>query len=139
MRVGPTLKQIRDTYGGKIKLVYRDFPLGNHARAQPAAEAALCAHDQKKFWEYHDKIFENQRSISTDDLKKYAIDVGLDVEAFNSCVESGKFRSNVLQDAREGRQAGVTGTPAFFINGRFLSGAEPFEVFKVIIDDELQR
>ena len=102
------------------------------------AEAALCAGEQSKFWEFHDKIFENQRSLAPQDVKKYASDIGLDVEAFNRCVESAKFRSSVLQDFRDGQEAGVTGTPAFFVNGRFLSGAQSFEAFKAIIDEELQ-
>ncbi len=103
----------------------------------PAAEAALCAKDQGKFWEYHDKIFATQRSLEDADLKRYATELSLDVEAFNSCLDSGKFRNEVMQDMREGQQAGVTGTPAFLINGRFLSGAQPFDAFKAIIDQEL--
>ncbi len=110
-----------------------------HSKAQPAAEAAACANAQGKFWEFHDKVFQNQRAIDPDNLKQYAADVGLDVEAFNACVASGQFRNDVLQEAREGKQAGVTGTPAFFINGRFLSGAQPFDKFKSIIDRELQN
>ncbi len=103
----------------------------------PAAEAAQCANEQSKFWEYHDKLFANQRKLSDEDLKKYATELGLDVEAFNTCFTSGKFKSAIRQDEKEGRQIGVTGTPAFFVNGRFLSGAQPFDKFKVIIDDEL--
>jgi protein-disulfide isomerase len=98
----------------------------------------LCANDQGKFWEYHDKLFENQRALQADQLKQYAADLGLDADSFNSCFDSGKFKSAVTEDYLEGQQLGVTGTPAFFINGRFLSGAQPFEAFQAIIDEELQ-
>jgi protein-disulfide isomerase len=103
----------------------------------PAAEAALCAGEQGKFWEFHDKIFENQRALEDADLQRYAGDIGLDTEAFNTCFDSHKFKADIMLDQREGQQAGVTGTPAFFINGRFLSGAKPFEDFKAVIDQEL--
>jgi len=103
----------------------------------PAAEAALCAKEQGKFWELHDKILDNQRALEDADLKRYASELALDAEAFNACLDSGKFKAEIMQDQREGEQAGVTGTPAFFINGRFLSGARPFEDFKSIIDQEL--
>lgn len=104
----------------------------------PAAQAAMCAGEQDKYWEYHDKIFENQRSLQDEDLKRYAEEIGLDTEAFNACFASGKFRNNIAQDQRRAQQLGVTGTPAFFINGRFLSGAQPFSEFKSIIDQELE-
>ena len=117
--------------------MYRDFPLPNHPQAAPAAEAALCAHDQGKFWEYHDKIFENQRSLENPSLKQFAVDLGLDTNAFNECFDSGKFRQVVQDDYSGGTDLGVNATPAFFINGRFLSGAQPFEAFKEIIDEEL--
>ena len=110
-----------------------------HNRAKPAAEAAQCANEQGKFWEYHDKVFANQSAISDDDLKKYATEVGLNDEAFTACFSSGKFRADVEKDAAEGSKVGVTGTPAFFVNGRFLSGAQPFEAFKTMIDDELSK
>jgi len=110
-----------------------------HNRAKPAAEAAQCANEQGKFWEFHDKVFANQSAISDDDLKKYATEVGLNVEAFSTCFSSGKFRADVEKDAAEGSKVGVTGTPAFFVNGRFLSGAQPFDAFKNMIEDELKR
>jgi protein-disulfide isomerase len=97
----------------------------------------LCAKEQGKFWQFHDKIFENQRALEDADLKRYATEIGLDAESFNTCLDSGKFKNEVMQDQREGQQVGVTGTPAFFINGRFLSGARPFEDFKSMIDQEL--
>ena len=117
--------------------MYRDFPLPNHQEAQPAAEAALCAHEQGKFWEYHDRIFENQGSLSSETYRQIASDLQLDTGAFGQCFDSGKFRETVMKDYRHGESLGVTGTPAFFINGRFLSGAQPFEAFRTIIEDEL--
>ena len=110
-----------------------------HNRAKPAAEAAQCANEQGKFWEYHDKVFANQQALTDDDLKKYATDLGLNVETFNTCYSSGKYRADVDKDFSEGQKIGVTGTPAFFVNGRFLSGAQPFEAFKAMIDEELKR
>lgn len=110
-----------------------------HQRAQPAAEAAQCANEQGKFWEYHDKIFAEQKALTDDDFKRHATELGLDVEKFNACYSSGKFRTDIQKDFADGQAAGVSGTPAFFVNGRFLSGAQPFEAFKVIIDEELAR
>jgi protein-disulfide isomerase len=110
-----------------------------HKRAEPAAEAANCANEQGKFWAYHDKLFANQRALEDDNLKTYATEIGLDEEAFNACYESGKFRADVKKDQIEGMGIGVTGTPAFFVNGRFLSGGQPFDAFKKIIDEELAR
>lgn len=119
--------------------MFRDFPLAMHSDAQGAAEAANCASDQGKFWEYHDKLFENQRALSTDSLKKYAVDLQLDSQEFDACLDSGKYTEDVQSDLLNGQALGVTGTPAFFINGRFLNGAQPFEMFAQIIDEELRR
>ena len=110
-----------------------------HNRAMPAAEAAQCAHDQGKFWEYHDKLFANQRALTDENLKEYAEQLELDLDKFNACLESNKHQAAINEDMRIGQQAGVTGTPAFFVNGRFLNGAQPFTAFKDIIDDELSR
>jgi protein-disulfide isomerase len=122
-----------------VRFVYRDFPLPNHPEAQPAAEAALCAHDQGKFWEFHDRIFQNQGSLSAATYRQIASDLSLDTSSFGECLDSGKHGESVRADYREGEAMGVTGTPAFFINGRFLSGAQPFEAFQAIIDDELKN
>jgi len=127
-----------ETYGEKVQLVFRDFPLPMHNQAQIAAEAAQCANDQNKFWEYHDHLFKNQRALAAENLKEHAQAVGLDADAFNACLDSGKFRQDVNKDHQEGISVGVTGTPAFFVNGRFLSGAQPFEAFQRIIDEELE-
>ena len=119
--------------------MFRDFPLGFHDRAQAAAEAAQCAHAQGKFWEYHDKLFENQKALHAEDLQKYAVDLGLDPDDFGECLDSERFRDDVVQDQREGSTFGVRGTPAFFVNGRFLSGSQPFDTFAKIIDEELEH
>lgn len=134
-----TLPSIQQKYidTGKVKFVYRDFPLGFHKNAQKAAEAAQCAGDQGKYWEFHDKIFENQPSLNLENLKKWAMELNLDVNEFNQCLDSGKYYDEVQQDMKDGTAAGVKGTPAFFINGVFLSGAQPFSAFEQIIEAEL--
>lgn len=137
-RAQPTLEQIFQTYGSKVRLVYRDFPLSFHQNAQKAAEAAECADEQGKFWEYHDILFANQNALDTESLKKYAAELKLDSQKFNSCLDSGKYGQEVKKDFSDGQSAGVQGTPAFFINGRLVSGAQPFENFKAIIDEELK-
>jgi protein-disulfide isomerase len=119
--------------------VYRDYPLPNHPEALPAAEAALCAHDQGKFWEFHDRIFQNQGSLSAATYRQIAADLTLDTGSFGECLASGKHRDSIQKDMEEGGALGVTGTPAFFINGRFLSGAQPFQAFQSIIDEELEN
>lgn len=132
-----TLEQILETYKDKVKLVYKDYPLPFHENAENAALAALCAKEQEKFWEYHDKLFANQEKLALSDLKKYAQDLGLDSPQFNSCLGSKKYKNQVDEDTNEGQRIGVSGTPAFFLNGREISGAQPFENFKEVIDEEL--
>jgi protein-disulfide isomerase len=108
--------------------VVRDLPLNSiHPDAQKAAEATECADDQGKFWEYHDLIFANQSAIDVDSLKAYAEQLGLDTGTFNDCLDDGKRSSEVEKDSEDAQSYGVTGTPAFFINGRLVSGATPFE------------
>ena len=138
-RVNPTLAQVQDTYGDKVRVVFRQFPLAIHANARKAGEASLCANDQGKFWEMHDGMFEDQRNLTVDGLKTIAGKIeGLDTESFASCLDSGKYADQVEADFQAGTVAGVSGTPAFFINGRFLNGAQPFEEFSRIIDEELE-
>lgn len=138
-RVETTLKQVFETYGDQVRLVYRDYPLPFHTFAQKAAEAAECAEDQGKFWEFHDKLFENQQSINTENMKQWAKDLGLDSTKFDDCLDSGKYASEVQKDFEDGQAAGVSGTPTFFINGQKLVGAQPFTAFKSIIDGELSK
>lgn len=139
LRAHPTVKQVLDTYGDRIRFVYRNYPLPNHPNARPAAEAAQCAAEQGKFWPFHDRLFADPSKLSNDDLKHAAAELGLDSARFDACFDSHKYKEQVDADIRAGSEAGVDGTPAFFINGRMLSGAQPYEAFKEVIDDELQR
>jgi protein-disulfide isomerase len=135
-----TLKQVLDKYPGKVRWVFRDLPLVSlHPGAPKAHEAARCAADQGKFWEYHDLLFERSPRHSPDDLKQYAQDLKLDGPAFAQCLESGKHVAAVEKDTAEGVRLGLTGTPSFFINGRQLVGAQPITAFQKIIDGELKR
>jgi len=139
-RVIPTLEQVLETYGDRVRLVFRQFPLNNiHPNAQKAAEASLCANDQGKFWEMHDLMFKEQKSLELEQLKEKAARLELDVEAFNECIDSSQYAEAVMSDLEAGSQVGVSGTPALFINGRFLSGAQPFEQLAAVIDAELAR
>lgn len=139
-RVNPTLDQVRETYGDQVRFVFRQFPLNAiHPHAQIAAEGSLCADDQDRFWDMHDAIFERRGRVTEEDLLTMASELGLDVELFETCLTAGEARERVEADLRDGRLAGVTGTPALFINGRFLSGAQPFNVISRLIDDELTR
>ena len=138
-RAYATVAQVMKTYGDRVRLVYRHYPLPNHPNAWPAAEASLCAAEQDRFWPYHDRLFEQSERLTNTDLKAHAAALGLDTEKFNACVDARKYRDEVQTDLEDGEEAGVSGTPAFFINGRLLSGAQPFEAFKEIIDDELAR
>ena len=139
--VQPVVLQILAKYGGKVRLAYKDFPLDSvHPQARAAAEAARCAGDQNKFWEFHDKLYAGAADGSTATMKRYAEEIGVgDVAAFEACVVARKHQTPVQQDAQEGAKLGVTGTPGFFINGRLLSGAQPLEAFIRVIDDELAR
>lgn len=134
-----TLPQLEQNYidAGKVKLIYRDFPLSFHQDAQKAAEAAECAGDQGKYWEMHDRIFGNQQSIGVDSLKQYAQQIGLDTGQFNSCLDSGKYAEEVQKDFSDGQAAGVSGTPTFFINGVKVVGAQPYSVFEQAIEQML--
>jgi protein-disulfide isomerase len=138
VKAEPTVKEILDAYPGKIRLVYRDFPLPMHSRAPKAAEAAHCAGDQGKYWEMHARLFASSGKLEPSDLKAYARDVGVDGGKFDQCLDKGEKASEVEKHKKAGEEAGVTGTPAFFINGRMISGAQPAEAFKAIIDKELK-
>jgi len=138
-RAHPTVKQVLNTYGNKVRFVYRNYPLPNHPNAFPAAEAAQCANEQGQFWAYHDRLFADQTKLSDADLKASAAALGMDANRFNACFDSHKYKDRVDADMRAGNEAGVNGTPAFFINGRMLSGAQPYDEFKRVIDEELAR
>ena len=134
-----TFPQIKEEYidTGKVRFVFRDFPLSFHENAQKASEAAECADEQGKFWEYNEILFKNQDKLAVSDLKDYAKGLGLDETEFNSCLDSGKMASEVAKDMSEGQAYGVKGTPAFFINGKLISGAQPLSAFKQAIDAAL--
>jgi protein-disulfide isomerase len=138
-RANPVVDQVLKTYGDKVKFVYRHYPLPNHPNARPAAEASACAEVQGKFWEYHDRLFANPTKLTDADLKAHAAALGLDATRFNTCFDNHQQKPGVDQDIADGEAVGVTGTPAFFINGRSIEGAQPFESFKRIIDEELAR
>lgn len=140
LRVQPTIEQILKDYNGSVKLYYKHFPLSQiHPYAQKAAEASELAADQGKFWEYHDKLFQNQDNLDLESLKKYAAELGLDMERFNRGLENNEKAAIVENDLQEGINLGVRGTPTFFINGRVLVGAQPYSAFKQIIDEELKK
>ncbi len=138
-RARPVVQQVRDTYGDKVRWVFRHFPLSFHASAEKAGEAAACAQEQGKFWQMHDRIWADHTKLAIADLKADAAALGLDVAAFDKCLDSGQTAARIERDQEEGAGYGVSGTPAFFVNGRLLSGAQPFEAFQQVIDDELQR
>lgn len=131
-----TLPQIQSEYidTGKAKFVYRDFPLGFHANAQKAGEAAECAGEQGKFWEMHDKLFEDGVSGGVTSFKQYATDLGLNTADFNECLDSGEMAAEVRKDMTDGSAVGISGTPGFIINGQLVSGAQPFSVFQQAIE-----
>ena len=135
----PIVKRITSEYGKKILFVYRHFPLiAAHQYALKAAEAAEAAGEQGKFWEYHDLLFANQENLKTEDLKKYAEELGLDLNKFNEALESGKFKDKVTGDMDDGENLGVSSTPTFFINGKKYVGVLDPEKFRGIIDGELR-
>jgi protein-disulfide isomerase len=143
-RAGAVVKQIRERYPTQVQLVYRHLPLERiHANARPAAEASACADAQGRFWDYHDKLFANQRALAAADLQRYAKELGLDQAAFEQCVKERKFQAQVDRDLAAANEAATgagkrgLGTPAFFVNGILLTGAKPFEDFVRLIDAEL--
>ncbi len=132
-----TVKDLLAAYPDKIRLVYRDFPLPNHKQAPKASEAAHCADDQGKYWEMHGKLFAANGKLAVTDLKGYARELGLDGARFDRCLDSGEKAKVVASHRKAGEEAGVNGTPAFFINGRLISGAQPLDAFKKLVDKEL--
>ena len=133
----PTLKELRTKYGDKVRIVYMDYPLPFHNHSMDAARAARCAGEQGKFWPFHDALFADQKKLAPDDLKATAQTLGLNPAKFNACLDQTKYTDQVNKDEDAGKKVGVNGTPGFFVNGRFISGAQKPEAFEEIIDEEL--
>lgn len=138
-RVRPTIWRLMDEYKDKVRYVFGDFPLSFHKDSKKAHEAAHCAGDEGKYFEYNRKLFDNQSNIGVEDLKKYAQELKLNTKNFDKCLTSGKYTKMVEQSIQTGSNVGVSGTPAYFINGIMLSGALPYEAFKETIESELKR
>lgn len=126
---------------GKVKYIFRNFPLSIHKNSKEAAEASECANEQGKFWEYHEILFERQSEWGNNlkKLNNYASDLGLDIEKFNACLASKKYRWEVKQDFADGLKLGVSGTPTFFINNIKIVGVQNFDTFKQVIERELNK
>jgi protein-disulfide isomerase len=136
----PVIDELMERYPEDLRIVYRHLPLDRiHPRARPAAEASLCAQDQDQFWSYHDLLFANSKTLGDEDFKRFAEELNLDVAAFERCYNDGKFKQKVEDDLQAARSIGVTGTPAFVVNGVVLSGAKPVEEFIPVIDEEIAR
>jgi protein-disulfide isomerase len=138
-RVTPTLAQIEKEYGDKVRFAFKHMPLPNHDKAPAAHAASEAAHRQGKFWEMHDKIFANQRDLSEKTFENYARTIGLDMSKYTRDVAADDVKKRIADDMRQAQELGVSGTPSFFINGKFLSGAQPFANFKRMIDDAIEK
>ncbi len=139
-RAQRAVSQLLQQYKGQIRFVYHDFPLeGIHPHAFQAAIAARCAREQGRFWEMHDKLFENQYALATNDLLRYASELGLDLERFRSCMDSERYVEAVKQDIAIGQEFGVVAIPTFFINRHRIVGLRPLSTFEEVIDQELAR
>ncbi|HKJ23949.1 MAG TPA: thioredoxin domain-containing protein [Myxococcota bacterium] len=136
-RVKPTLTKLLEEYPDDVRVVYKHLPLSFHKDALPAAKAAVAAGKQGKFWEMHDALFEHQRELGDETYLEIARELGLDVEQFEKDYKSAPVATEVAHDMNEARRLGVTGTPGFFVNGRFASGARPYESFKAMVDQAL--
>jgi protein-disulfide isomerase len=133
------LKALEEKYGKDLRIAFKHNPLGFHPNAMPAANGAECAREQGKFWQMHDKMFENQRDLAKERIEQYAKEAGLDFGRWKGCFDAEKYKDRILGDQRMAMQLGARGTPAFFINGRFLSGAQPQPAFEALIDEELKK
>lgn len=135
-QIQPILDRLEREYKEKISLAYKDTPLPMHAHAMKAAEAARCAGEQGKYWEYHDVLF-SKKSLDVPQLKSYAVDLKLDEKMFDQCLDTGKETEKVKAQMAEGAAFNLSGTPSFFINGRFFSGSLTYDEFRAVLDEEL--
>ncbi len=138
-RVTPTLEQLLEDYPDDVRVVYKHLPLPFHQRALPAAKAAVAAGKQGKFWEMHDLLFANQQNLDDETLRAHAAQLGLDAEQFQADSGSAEVAAIVAEDLKQAGELGVTGTPGFFVNGRFLSGAQPYQAFTSRVEQELSQ
>lgn len=138
-----TLWPLLEEYGDLVRYVYRDYPGVGGQYAVTSAIAAECADDQGKFWDFHNRLFDSQTSLASADLENiligYAGELGMDVPTFTTCLQNRTYQDEVLLDYTDGESRGITGTPGFFINGQFMSGAQPIDRFRVLINRELER
>ena len=139
MRVGSTLEKILADYPKDVKMVYKQHPLPMHPNAMPAAEAAMAANAQGKFGLMNDKLMANSTALSRDKYLQIAAEIGLDVKKFTNDIDTHVYKPSIDAQVAEAMKVGATGTPASFINGRYLSGAQPYEAFKKLIDEELAK
>jgi len=138
-RAVPTLKQVEQAYGNQVRVVWKHQPLAMHPQAMPAALAAEAAREQGKFWEMHDKLFENQRALDPQSLERYGKELGLDLARFRAAQQDPKLRARVEEDQALAARLGISGTPTFLVNGERVVGAQPFDKFKEVIDAQLQK
>jgi protein-disulfide isomerase len=137
--VQPTLEKVLATWGDDVRVVYKHLPLPSHDRAVPAALAAECAREQGRFWEMHDLLYERQPAFSDAQLREYAVELGLDAGRFDACMDEEAPRRRIEADAKLAERFGVEGTPGFFVNGRLVEGALPFEDFRLVIEEALRE
>ncbi len=135
-RASETVRELARLYDGKVRIVFKHFPLSNHPDAFKAAQASVCADEKGKFWEYHDRLF-NSQNLSDESLRKIAADIGLETKEFSACLESSRSKEQVMKNIQEGRKIGIQGTPFFTINGRPVRGAQEISEFRRIIDRQL--
>lgn len=137
-KVNPDLQKLQKEYGGQLAIVYKDFPLPMHHSSQKAAEAARCAGEQSKFWEMHDVLFYSKQ-LEVAELKEHARVLKLDGDAFDKCLDDGAEAAAVKKDLDEGKRLGLTGTPSFFVNGHFISGAQDYNALRAVIDEQVEH
>ena len=133
------MEELSEHYKDKLRIEYHHYPLGFHKAAEPAAIASAAAQNQGKFWEMHDRIFSNQRDLTIATLESHARAIGLDMDQYSKDVAAPEIKKKIDEDVAQAGKLGVSGTPAFFINGKFLSGAQPFNNFKRVIDAAIEK